>query len=377
MVSKEKKLKNVKAKVSKYYIGVDVGGTSIKFGIFNNVFKIGDAEFCSGEAESCRGEALRALANNSKSKKFLIDKFSIDTIIVKNNNEKHLLNLIFDAIDDYCNNNEYGVEKNKIVGIGFAMPGPVVNNQLLHAVNINWTHKCDIVKITKKKYGEKVNVRVYNDANAANLGEYNNIYKEKYNSMCLITIGTGIGTGIIIDGKLVEGKTGIAGEVSHIRIDFSDEAIKCNCGNLGCIETVASCKGLVNVYNRLVKSNKNALSISPRKNFLKEKDIITENIEEVFSTKEIVHRAKKGDKTATKALNISLSYISDLIAILMHVYEPEVVVIGGGMSHAGTFITNIIEKHLKEKIFMTKTFPKIVIAKLKNDAGVYGAVADL
>ena len=359
MQSKVKKEKNKGVKRIKYYIGVDVGGTSIKIGVF--------------KSQSSSDKSSRNQNNNKK----LVDKFSIDTIIVKNNNEKHLLNLIFDAIDDYCNNNKYGIEKNKIAGIGFAMPGPVVNNQLLHAVNINWTHKCDIVKTVIKKYGAKLNVRVYNDANAACLGEYNNIYKEKYNSMCLITIGTGIGTGIIIDGKLVEGKTGIAGEVSHIRIDFSDEAIKCNCGNVGCIETVASCKGLVNVYNRLVKSKKNVLSLKLDKSLLDENDIITENIEEVFSTKEIVHRAKKGEKIATKALNISLSYISDLIAILMHVYEPEVVVIGGGMSHAGTYITNIIEKHLKEKIFMTKTFPKIAIAKLKNDAGVYGVVSDL
>ena len=98
---------------------------------------------------------------------------------------------------------------------------------------------------------------------------------------------------------------------------------------------------------------------------------------DLITAKEIIDGAKNGDKISYSALDISLDYISRLIAILMHVYEPEVVLIGGGMSNAGTFITNIIEKHLKEKVYMTKVFPKIMIAKLKNKAGIYGAIANM
>ena len=400
---------------NKFYVGVDVGGTSVKLGIF------------------------------SENKK-LLDKFAIDTVIRKSNNEKLLLNDIFEAIENYCKNNNYGVAKNKIIGIGFAVPGPVVDNQLLHAVNINWKKKYDIVKEIKNRYGKKIKVSVLNDANAAALGEYVETLKGKCNSMALITLGTAVGTGIIIDGKLVEGKTGIAGEISHIRVDYSDDAFKCSCGNVGCVETMAGSKGLINIYNRLKNGNttndieenelneedyneyaKNVINYLPMSEKLKdsisdelknrvfkkidmsdfsmsniERTMISEmdklfeeiinnesikneiekivkngKIEDVITAKEIIDKAKDGDKIAYEAIDKSLDCVSRLIAILMHVYEPEVVVIGGGMSNAGTFITNIIEKHLKEKIFMTKTLPKIIIAKLKNDAGVVGAVERL
>ena len=342
------------------YIGIDVGGTAIKFGVFEYI--------------SAKSKKLHSLDVKDKR---LMDKFSVDTFLVKEDNEKHLMNYIFDVIDNYCKNNHLGIDKKQIKGIGFAVPGPVVNNKLLHAVNINWTRKCDIETMVKERYGKNIKVKVLNDANAACIGEYEYAFKDKYNSMCLITLGTGAGTGIIIDGKLIEGKSGIAGEISHIRIDYSDEAKKCNCGNVGCIETVASCRGVIEVYNRIVAKSKKMQNIVVEDDVVKKSEVINENLDELYSTKEIINRAKAGNVTAEKALNISLGYVSSMIAILMHVFEPEVVVIGGGMSNAGAFITNIIEKHLKEKIFMTKTFPKIVIAKLKNDAGIIGAVVDL
>lgn len=314
--------------MSRFYVGIDVGGTAIKFGIFDE-------------------------------KKILLDKFSIATNIVEKNNEKHLLNSIFVAIDDYCKSNKYKVKKNLIIGIGLTMPGPVVNNKLLHAVNINWKKKINIVSEIQKIFGKKIKVSVLNDANAAALGEYEKFLKAKYNSMALITLGTGVGTGVIINGKLIEGKSGIAGELSHIRIDYAEDALRCNCGNVGCVETVAGAVGLKKLYLKL-KGNDN---------------IQIKNLYEPISAKGIIDKAKERDELANAALDKSFGYVSDLIVILMHVYEPEVVVIGGGLSNAGTFITKIIEKHLHEKIFMTKTFPKIIIAKLKNDAGIYGAVS--
>lgn len=309
----------------KFYIGVDVGGTSIKIGIFD-------------------------------SNKKLLDKFSMDTVIRKTNNEKLFLNDIFDVLESYCQGNKLKLTKNKIAGIGFAMPGPVVNNQLIHAVNINWNKKCDIVKATKKRFGQSVKVVVLNDGNAATLGENSYTLKNKYKSMCLITLGTAVGTGIIIDGKLIEGKTGIAGELSHIRLDYSKDAMPCACGNRGCIETMAGTKGLKNIYARLLGKEKLA---------------------DTVNAKMIIDKAKAKDKIASEAIDMSFDCISSLIVILMHVCEPEVVLIGGGMSNAGKFIIDLIEKHLKEKVFMTKTLPKIMLAKLKNDAGMYGVVSRL
>ena len=324
---KKVKTKNIKKNSNsyKFYIGVDVGGMSIKIGVFNE-------------------------------KKKLLDKFSINTVIRQTNNEKLFLNYIFEEIEKYCDNNKLGLKKNKIKGIGFAMPGPVVNNQLIHAVNINWNKKYDIVKATKKRFGQNVKVVVFNDGNAATLGENSYTLKNKYKSVCLITLGTAVGTGIIINGELIEGKSGIAGELSHIRIDYSADAKRCACGNVGCIETLAGTKGLKNIYKRLLGNVK---------------------WDDTIDAKTIIDRAKAKDKIAAKAVDMSFDCISSLIAVLMHVFEPEVVMIGGGMSNAGKFIIDLIERHLKEKVFMTKKLPKIVLAKLKNDAGIYGVVERL
>lgn len=308
--------------LKKFYIGVDVGGTSIKFGVFDG------------------------------NKKF-IDKFSIVTQFREKNAEKTIVKEMLDAIENYCANNDFGVTKAKIGGIGFAIPGPVVNNQVLRAVNINWKKKYDIVKETKKRFGNKVNVKVYNDANAAALGEYKETLKGKYKSICLMTLGTAVGIGIIINNKLIEGKSGIAGELSHLKVDFSKDALKCNCGNTGCLETVTGGRGIANVYNRMY------------------------NTDIMHGAQDVIRYAKEGDAKALAALEKSLDYLSMVISIIMLVYEPEIILIGGGVSNEGSFITDIIMKHLKEKVFITKTFPKIMIAKLKNKAGFYGAVSEL
>lgn len=314
--------KNQKFNLKKFYIGVDVGGTTIKFGIFDG------------------------------NKKF-IEQFAVETEFREKNAEKAIANDMLNAIEKYCDDNEYGVTKSKIAGIGYAIPGPVVNNQVLRAVNINWKKKYDLVKETKKRIGDKVNVRVYNDANAAALGEYQKTLRSKYKSICLMTLGTAVGIGIIINGKLIEGKSGVAGELSHLKVDFSENAMKCNCGNTGCLETVTGGRGIANVYNRMY------------------------NTDTAHGAQDVIRRAKEGEEKSLVALEKSLDYLSMVISIIMLVYEPEIILIGGGVSNEGTFITDIIMKHLKEKVFITKTFPKIMIAKLKNKAGFYGAVSEL
>ena len=308
----------------KYYFGVDVGGTSIKIGMFGQ--------------------------NDQEEKKFLT-QFSITTTIFAKNVEKKLIEEIIESIEDFCEKKK--ISKNKIAGIGFAIPGPVVNNIVLKAVNINWTKKYDIVSAVRKKFGKNINVDVLNDANAAALGEYKFYLKSRYDSICFITLGTGIGAGIIINSKLIEGITGTAGELGHVRVDFSKKALKCNCGNIGCLETVASANGIANIYKRLFGSKSK------------------------IGTKEIVKRAKNGDEKAMTTLEVSFDYLSQCISTLINTYEPEVVLIGGGVSNGGKFIIDIIKKHLKEKVFMTKKLPILKIAKLKNKAGMYGVVANL
>ena len=313
---------NQRFNFKKFYLGVDVGGTSIKFGVFDG------------------------------NKKF-IDQFSVVTEVKSKNAEKALVKDTLDAIERYCDDNEHGMTRAKIAGIGFAIPGPVVNDQVLRAVNINWKKKYDIVKETKRRFGKKVNVKVYNDANAAALGEYNMTLKNKYKSICLMTLGTAVGIGIIINGKLIEGKSGIAGELSHLKVDFSEDALKCNCGNTGCLETVAGGRGIANVYNKMYNTNY------------------------AHGAQDVIRHAKEGDEKALAALEKSLDYLSTAISIVMLVYEPEIILIGGGVSNEGTFITKIIKKCLKHKMFITNKLPKILIAKLKNKAGFYGAISEL
>lgn len=316
MVSKKNK------KPNKFYIGVDVGGTSIKFGVFDK-------------------------------NKILIDEYHIVTQFRKISAEKMIVKDMLDTIETYLNTNNKGVNKNNLIGIGYAIPGPVVSNRIIRAVNINWKKNYDIVKATKARFGKDLKVSVFNDANASALAEYKITLREKYKSMCLLTLGTAVGTGIIINGKLIEGHSGVAGELSHVRVDFSKDAVKCNCGNVGCLETVTGGRGIANIYNRMYH---------------------TKNMK---GAAEVIALAKSGDKKALLALETSLDYLSMIISILMLVYEPEVILIGGGVSNEGTFITDIISKHLKPKVYITDKFPKILIARLKNKSGMYGAIINL
>ena len=309
-------------KTKRFYIGVDVGGTSIKFGVFDK-------------------------------NKIMIDEYHIVTQFRKTYAEKMIVKDMLDTIEVYLNTNIKGVNKNNLVGIGYAIPGPVVNNRVIRAVNINWKKNYDIVKATKARFGKDLKVSVFNDANAAALAEYKITLKEKYKSMCLLTLGTAVGTGIIINGKLIEGHSGVAGELSHVRVDFSKDAVKCNCGNVGCLETVTGGRGIANIYNKMFHTNS------------------------AKGAAEVISLAKSGDKKALLALETSLDYLSMIISILMLVYEPEVILIGGGVSNEGIFITDIISKHLKPKVYITDKFPKILIARLKNKSGMYGAIINL
>lgn len=313
-------------KYKEYYVGVDVGGTTIKFGIFGL---------------------------DRKNIKKLITQYSFKTQYRKYNSEKLLTKDMLDSIDNFFRTNSFGITKNKLKGIGFAIPGPVVNNRIIRAVNINWKKNYNLEQETKKRFGKNIKVLIYNDANAAAIGEYKFNIKNKYKSVCLFTLGTAVGAGIIIDGKIIEGRSGIAGELSHLKVDYSESALKCKCGNIGCLETVAGGRGIANVYNMMYKTNI------------------------MNGAKDVISLAKKGDAKAMAALTKSLDYLSMVIVVVMLVYEPEAILIGGGVSNEGSIITNIIKKQLKNKVFITKVFPKILLAKLKNNAGIYGSVANL
>lgn len=318
----------------KIYFAIDVGGTTIKYGIFDE-------------------------------KKNLIDKFFKKTIYYNKNAERQTLNDILSGIEEWCS--EKKISLKDIVGIGIAVPGPVADNEVKTLVNINWKHKYDVVSNIKNRFGSKVKVIIANDANAALYGEYIKTLKGKYKNVCFITLGTGIGGGILLNGKLLEGKTGVCGELGHIIVDKSENAMECNCGNKGCLETIASGVGIVNVYKNLYlsdKSNDDEIGICGRKVKVNE-----------LNAKLIIDAAKENDEKAFKVLDIAFEYLANLMVDLVYVIEPDVFLIGGGISNGGNIILDIIKKHFVGKNKLTKKQPKIMLAKLKNDAGIYGAFA--
>ena len=307
--------------ISKFYIGIDLGGTTAKFALFDNRDNI-------------------------------IDKWSIPSNIYKKNSVNGLVDAISDSITKEFELRNINIKKLK--GIGIGVPGPVVDNKyVIKAVNLNWKKKFDLSYELKKRLGKRVKVVVNNDANVAALGEYYFGNGKDHESICLLILGTGFGSGIVINGKILNGATGCAGEVGHLPVDFSNKSIKCNCGNKGCLETVGSGTGLANVYNTYC---------------VKKKD-------KKITAKTICERAYKNDKSSLKAIEISMSYVADMILTMYKVLDVSCFLIGGGLSGGGKLILKYIQKRLNERKTNNWIMPKILFSKLKNEAGIYGAYA--
>ncbi len=299
-----------------YIIGVDLGGTSIKFGKFD----------------------LDGM---------LIEKWSIRTN--KNDNGDFIIREIGNSIKEH-------VEVSKILGIGFGVPGPVKNNVVLHCVNIGWGRKDIELEMHYILNDDQIVIKVANDANAAAAGEMYKGVAQGYKSLVMFTLGTGVGGGLIIDGKLIEGVHGAGGELGHIVVD-TQHKFKCNCGKRGCLETVASATGIVRLAKHYLSTSKEP---TPLRKFFN------------FSAKKVIDFAKDGDPFCVKVIDESMAYLAmELSAICLSV-DPEIVVIGGGISNAGEFIIEKLEKHFLEDIYPFILESNIKLASLGNDAGIYG-----
>ena len=305
--------------MKKYSIGVDIGGTTVKIGLF-------------------------------KSEGKLIKKWEIPTD--KNENGTHILDDISKSIDSVLS--EEGINKNDVHGIGLGVPGPVKSNGVVvKCVNLGWGI-FNVEDVLSEKTGLKV--KAANDANIAALGEAWQGGGKGYDNMVMVTLGTGVGGGVIIDGKILPGVNGAAGEIGHIKVS-DEETEVCGCGKTGCLEQYASATGIVRCAKKKIKETDISSALR--------------DIEEV-TAKDIFDKAKEGDKLALsvvddfgKILGTSLSHISC-------VCDPEVFVIGGGVSKAGEIIINKIVDHYKESAFHASRNAKFELALLGNDAGIYG-----
>ena len=312
--------------MSKYYIGIDIGGMSIKAGVVDENGKILEKRSC----------VTRAKENY--------------TVIVED-----MYNLCKEVIE-VCNLTETDIE-----AVGIGCPGTVDSKRgvITFAANLNFNN-VDIISEFKKHWN--VRCEVNNDANCAALGEAKFGEEKNVTDALFVTLGTGIGTGFIIDGKIFEGDCGAGAEGGHICIKMNGE--KCSCGERGCWEAYASATALLRQTAKAAKAHPES--------------IMNELIKENGLNGTVPFEAyKKGDKTATRVIKNYVKYIAAGIVTLVNVFRPKVVMIGGGVSNAGEYFIKMIEEEVAQHVFGGKVnkIPKTVKAVLGNDAGIVGAAA--
>lgn len=310
--------------MKKYGFGVDVGGTTIKMGFFETDGK-------------------------------LLDKWEIKTNT--ENGGVAVLPDIAKGIDEKLA--QEGISKDDVQGVGVGVPGSVYGEGIVNrCVNLGW----GVVNVAEElRTLTGLDVKVGNDANVAALGELWQGGVKGCKDAVMITLGTGVGGGVIVDGKIVAGFNGGGGEIGHITVN-PDEEDTCNCGQHGCLEQYASATGIV----RMAKKK---LAASDAETTLRGFDPLT--------AKDIFDEAKNGDAVANELVN-DLGYILGCtLSNVACVVNPEAIVIGGGVSKAGDILINTIQKHFKATSFFVVEETRFELATLGNDAGMYGCMAML
>ena len=305
--------------MGKYIFGVDVGGTSVKMGIFN--------------VEGA-----------------VIDKWEIPTRT--ENGGERILPDIAESVNQKIKEKQYA--KEDIAGIGIAVPGPVNDAGVVNkAVNLYWG-VTPVKEIIEGLCG--VPAQVGNDANVAALGEMWKGGGQGYTSLVLVTLGTGIGGGVIVDGRLVTGADGAGGEIGHMHV-MDDEEEVCNCGCKGCFEQYGSATGIVRLAKR-------ALAKTDEPSILRDKEI---------TAKAVFDAVKEGDKAAKEIAEEFGGILGKGLAMIASVLNPAAFVVGGGVSMAGEMIFDYICPSFEKYVFPGAKNAKFVLATLGNDAGIYGA----
>lgn len=309
--------------MDKYCFGVDLGGTSVKIGLFDT-----------------EGTVL--------------EKWEIPTR--KENNGSNILPDIANAILGKLEEKKIG--KDSITGVGIGVPGPVDDNGVVYkAVNLGWG-VMNINEILGGLLG--IPVKAGNDANVAALGEMWCGGGKGCSDMVLATLGTGVGGGIIINGKMVTGSAGAAGEIGHIHIK-DDEPDECGCGGHGCLEQYASATGVVRLANRKLQASAQDSVLRAAKD------------RGALSAKTVFDAVKKGDKLACEVAEEFGEYLGKGLAAIACVVNPEVFVLGGGVSKAGGILCEYVSKYYTKYVFHGCRNAQFKLATLGNDAGIYGA----
>lgn len=287
-------------------IGVDIGGTTVKIGLVDD-YKV-------------------------------IDSFSIKTT------KLDLFDNICNAIKHYINDKKINID-----GIGFGIPGNVRNNYIINMPNIG-IENYDLGEIIKSYFGD-IKYSSNNDANCAALGE--SLYSQKYKSIYMITLGTGVGGGYVLDGRIIDGCNNAAGEIGHLYVDALNE-FTCSCGLKGCLETVASATGIVRLAKKYYNDYETTLPFE-------------------MTCEDIFNKAKEDDKLALFIVDMFSKYLARGLSMISVTTDVECFYIGGGVSLSGNFMLDRVKKYYSSYAhYATKNTP-IVLSTLENTAGILGA----
>lgn len=309
--------------MEKYIYGVDLGGTTVKMGLFDSEGKV-------------------------------LEKWEIVTR--KENSGELILPDIAASINE--KNKEKGITVEDVLGIGIGVPGPITEDgRVLKCANLGWGVFSVADKLRELTGVEMV--RVGNDANVAALGEQWRGGGRGFKSIVMVTLGTGVGGGVILDGKILTGSNGAAGEIGHITVNSAETRLTCGCGKKGCLETYSSATGLMRMAAEKLKE-------SDRPSTLRQCEQV--------SGREIFREYEAGDAIATEAVEEFARYLGLGLSHVAAVVDPEAFVIGGGISKNGPAVTDVIKKEYEKNVMFALQNKEFRLAELGNDAGIYGAV---
>ena len=306
--------------MSQKCIGIDIGGTTVKIGVF-----------------TVEGT--------------LIEKWEVPTRV--ENGGAYILSDVAASIKEKIA--EWNMPAEEFIGAGMGLPGPVeADGHIPFCVNLGWKEGNPQEELSKLL---GMPVKSGNDANVAALGEMWQGAGKGYDNLVMITLGTGVGGGIILNQQILPGVKGVAGEIGHMHVN-PDETVRCNCGGCGCVDQIASATGIVRFATRVLEAE-TAPSVL--------RDLAS------FTAKDVLDAAKAGDELALKSIHKCMRYLGIAMASVTMVVDPQVYIIGGGVSKAGTFLTDIIQKYHDEMSPMSTKKAQVLLAGLGNDAGIYGA----
>ncbi|MCI8339272.1 MAG: ROK family glucokinase [Lachnospiraceae bacterium] len=308
--------------MAKFIYGVDIGGTSVKMGFFDQ-----------------EGQVL--------------EKWEIPTR--RENSGEEILPDIARSIQ--AKNTEKGISIEDILGIGMGVPGPITEDgRVLKCVNLGWGIFSVAEKVRELTGVEKV--KVGNDANVAALGEQWRGGGRGFDSIVMVTLGTGVGGGVVLNGKILTGANGAAGEIGHLPVKAGESRV-CGCGKKGCLEQYSSATGLMRKARELVEN-------TDRPSMMRDYEQLT--------GKEIFAAYEAGDALAGEVVEEFAEFLGLGLAQVAQVLDPQAFVIGGGISKNGPVVTDVIKDRYAKNVMFALQGTEFRLAELGNDAGMYGAV---